>query len=100
MADDSRTGAFAILASIGVAAIALVLPRLGASAYVQILVYYVAYYIVLGQSWNLMSGLTGYVSFAHGALAGIGAYAAVMAHAFDGTPVPAVTRTGPRRSPG
>ena len=79
MADDSRTGAFAILASIGVAAIALVLPRLGASAYVQILVYYVAYYIVLGQSWNLMSGLTGYVSFAHGALAGIGAYAAVMA---------------------
>jgi len=39
------------------------------------LVYYAAYYVALGQAWNLMSGLTGYVSFAHGALAGIGAYA-------------------------
>ena len=38
-----------------------------------------AFYLALGQAWNLMSGMTGYVSFAHGALAGIGSYATVMA---------------------
>lgn len=52
---------------------------LGVSSYLRALVYYAAYYLALGQAWNLMSGLTGYVSFAHGALAGIGAYAAVIA---------------------
>lgn len=41
--------------------------------------YYAAYYLALGQAWNMMSGLTGYVSFAHGALAGIGAYGVVVA---------------------
>ena len=61
------------------AALAAALPALGASRYVQTLVYYLAYDIVLGQSWNLMSGMTGYVSFAQGALAGLGAYATVIA---------------------
>ena len=79
MANDRRLAAVSIAPPVLVAAAALALPRFGASAYVQILVYYVAYYLALGQAWNLMSGLTGYVSFAHGALAGIGAYAAVMA---------------------
>jgi branched-chain amino acid transport system permease protein len=79
MAERKSLSALSMAAPIVVAAVALALPRLGASAYVQILVYYVAYYICLGQAWNLMSGMTGYVSFAHGALAGIGAYAAVMA---------------------
>jgi branched-chain amino acid transport system permease protein len=68
-----------ILAPVLVAAIAALLPRFGASSYVQILVYYTAFYLALGQAWNLMSGMTGYVSFAHGALAGIGSYASVMA---------------------
>jgi branched-chain amino acid transport system permease protein len=68
-----------ILAPVVVAAIAALLPRFGASSYVQILVYYTAFYLALGQAWNLMSGMTGYVSFAHGALAGIGCYATVMA---------------------
>ena len=68
-----------ILAPVVVAAIAALLPRFGASSYVQILVYYTAFYLALGQAWNLMSGMTGYVSFAHGALAGIGSYATVMA---------------------
>jgi len=68
-----------ILAPIAVAVVAALLPRFGASSYVQILVYYTAYYLALGQAWNLMSGMTGYVSFAHGALAGIGSYATVMA---------------------
>jgi len=68
-----------MLAPVVVAAIAALLPRFGASSYVQILVYYTAFYLALGQAWNLMSGMTGYVSFAHGALAGIGSYATVMA---------------------
>jgi branched-chain amino acid transport system permease protein len=68
-----------VLAPVVVAAIAALLPRFGASSYVQILVYYTAFYLALGQAWNLMSGMTGYVSFAHGALAGIGSYATVMA---------------------
>nr|WP_281411509.1 branched-chain amino acid ABC transporter permease [Enterovirga sp. DB1703] len=55
------------------------LPWLGVTSYVRTLVYYGAYFLALGQAWNLMSGLTGYVSFAHGALAGIGAYAVVLA---------------------
>lgn len=77
---DERRFPFAIVVSaILVAGAALALPRFGASAYVLILVYYFAYNLSLGQAWNLMSGLTGYVSFAHGALAGLGAYAAVMA---------------------
>ncbi len=68
-----------LLATIGIGAIGCLLPLLGASAYQQTLVYYVAYYLALGQAWNLMSGMTGYVSFAHGALAGIGAYGVVIA---------------------
>lgn len=79
-----------------IAALALLaasLPALGASRYVQTLVYYLAYDIVLGQSWNLMSGMTGYVSFAHGALAGLGAYATVIAMN-AGWPVPAALAGG------
>ncbi len=68
-----------VLVTVGVAALAAALPWLGVSSYVRTLVYYTAYYLTLGQAWNLMSGMTGYVSFAHGALAGIGAYAAVIA---------------------
>lgn len=62
-----------------VALLAAAMPWLGLSSYARTLVYYAAYYLALGQAWNLMSGFTGYVSFAHGALAGIGAYAAVIA---------------------
>jgi branched-chain amino acid transport system permease protein len=62
-----------------VAAVAAAMPWLGLSSYARTLVYYAAYYLALGQAWNLMSGFTGYVSFAHGALAGIGAYATVIA---------------------
>lgn len=66
-------------ATVAAATLAAALPWLGVSSYIRTLVYYGAYYLALGQAWNLMSGLTGYVSFAHGALAGIGAYAVVIA---------------------
>ncbi|MFI5015259.1 MAG: branched-chain amino acid ABC transporter permease [Hyphomicrobiales bacterium] len=79
MAATARLRVATLAAPLLLGAIAAALPWFGASSYVQILVYYAAYYLALGQAWNLMSGLTGYVSFAHGALAGIGAYATVMA---------------------
>jgi branched-chain amino acid transport system permease protein len=78
MALMQRVSVPSLLAPILLAALAAALPRFGVSSYVQILVYYTTYYLTLGQAWNLMSGMTGYVSFAHGALAGIGAYATVM----------------------
>lgn len=71
--------ALGILATLALGALAAAMPALGVSSYLRTLVYYAAYFLALGQAWNLMSGLTGYVSFAHGALAGIGAYAGVLA---------------------
>lgn len=54
------------------------IPVFGASGYAITLAYYAAFYVALGQSWNLMSGLTGYLSVAHAGFLGIGAYAAVL----------------------
>ncbi len=83
-AGDTATGrpaaglAAAIVASALPATLAGALPWMGASTYVLTLVYYTAYYAALGQAWNLMSGVTGYISFAHGALAGVGTYTAII----------------------
>jgi branched-chain amino acid transport system permease protein len=76
---ETRATIVFIIATVAIGVLAAVLPWLGVSSYARTLIYYVAYYLALGQAWNLMSGLTGYVSFAHGALAGIGSYAAVIA---------------------
>lgn len=73
----SRRGGLVVAVALTTAAAAL--PWLGVSSYARTLLYYTAYYLALGQAWNLMSGLTGYVCFAHGALAGLGAYAVVIA---------------------
>jgi branched-chain amino acid transport system permease protein len=75
----ARLNPVMLAATLVIGGLAAALPWLGASRYQLVLVYYFAYYLALGQAWNLMSGMTGYVSFAHGALAGIGAYATVMA---------------------
>jgi branched-chain amino acid transport system permease protein len=34
--------------------------------------------VALAQSWNLISGMTGYVSFGHAAFFGVGAYAGTL----------------------
>jgi branched-chain amino acid transport system permease protein len=68
-----------VITTIALAALGIALPALGVSGYVRTLVYYGAFYLALGQAWNIMSGLTGYLSFAHGALSGIGAYGLVIA---------------------
>lgn len=75
----SSRGLTALVAATLLIGVAIVQPWMGTSTYTLTLIYYVAYYLALGQAWNLMSGLTGYVSFCHGALAGIGTYAMVLA---------------------
>jgi branched-chain amino acid transport system permease protein len=37
-----------------------------------------AFYLLLAASWNLLAGFTGQYSFAHAALAGVGAYSAIL----------------------
>lgn len=90
-----RSGALALmLATVAAGALAASLPGFGASGYVRTLVYYVAFYLALGQAWNIMSGLTGYLSFAHGALAGVGAYALVIAMNAGWSLAPALALAG------
>ncbi|MGH3665837.1 MAG: branched-chain amino acid ABC transporter permease [Egibacteraceae bacterium] len=64
---------------VGLAVVALLLPALGIGSYWVAVAYSAAFYIALAQSWNLLSGFTGYVSIAQGALAGLGSYTAVLA---------------------
>jgi branched-chain amino acid transport system permease protein len=51
-------------------------------------------WIALAQSWNLISGLTGYVSFGHVAFFGMGAYTAAILIARPGWPWPAACLAG------
>jgi branched-chain amino acid transport system permease protein len=67
------------LAALVVVALALSLPMWGLDSYTLAIVYNVAFFTALAQAWNLLSGFTGYISFAHGALAGIGGYAGILA---------------------
>ncbi len=50
----------------------------GFSPYFQGLLILVLMWVVLGNSWNLLAGYTGQVSFGHAAFFGIGAYAAAI----------------------
>lgn len=43
------------------------------------LLYLVLYFVLLAASWNLMSGFTGYINFAHVAFIGVGMYASAIA---------------------
>lgn len=67
--------ALVILFLVGV----LLLSSMNVASYTQVVIYNVAFYAAMAQAWNLMSGFTGYISFAHGGLAGIGAYASILA---------------------
>lgn len=58
--------------------VACSLPWWGVDSHVLSIGYTVAFYAAVAQSWNLMSGFTGYISFAHGALVGIGSYAGIL----------------------
>ncbi len=64
------------LLALAAAAIVLALPLLTGNPYVLHLLILVFMWVVLGQSWNLLGGYTGQVSFGHAAFFGIGAYTA------------------------
>src|SRR5438046_9648595 len=51
-------------------------------------------WIALAGSWNLISGLTGYVSFGHVAFFGAGAYAGAILVASAGSPCPLAALAG------
>lgn len=55
-----------------------VLAPLGVNEYYQSFLLQVFLVIALAQSWNLISGMTGYVSFGHAAFFGVGAYAGAL----------------------
>jgi branched-chain amino acid transport system permease protein len=67
-----RPGVFAAL--LLVAAVALAAYPLGATGYGVRVMLQLFMWVALAQSWNLISGLTGYVSFGHVAFFGTGAY--------------------------
>ena len=53
---------------------ALALPWLSPPVYFVSLLFIVFMYVVLAESWTLIGGFAGYLSFGHGAFLGIGAY--------------------------
>lgn len=62
------------LLSVLPAALVLLVPVLTRNPYFLHLLILVLMWVVLGQSWNLLGGYTGQVSFGHAAFFGIGAY--------------------------
>lgn len=59
-------------------ALAALVPATGASDYQITFLLQLLMMIALAQSWNLISGMTGYVSFGHAAFFGVGAYAGAL----------------------
>ena len=66
----------ALLAGLAVVLIALALYPMQATGYGVRTMLQLFMWVALAQSWNLISGLTGYVSFGHVAFFGMGAYTA------------------------
>lgn len=62
-----------LLAAGGLAALAIV-PLLVSNTYVLHMLVMVLLWVLLGQSWNLLGGYTGQVSYGHAAFFGVGAY--------------------------
>ncbi|GAB3449403.1 branched-chain amino acid ABC transporter permease [Actinophytocola sediminis] len=75
----ARRHGYGTLAVVAVAVLAATMPLWGLDSYTLSVAYTIAFYAAVAQAWNLMSGFTGYISFAHGALVGIGSYAGILA---------------------
>ncbi len=74
------------LAALSLLVAALLLYPLSATGYGVRLMLQLFMWIALAQSWNLISGLTGYVSFGHVAFFGMGAYTTAILVAKAGWP--------------
>jgi len=69
------------------------LPQTQLNSYTISVAYSLAFFVAVAQSWNLISGFTGYISFAHGALVGIGSYTGILV-ANRGWDLPATIAAG------
>ena len=78
----------ALPVALGLAAIGLALYPTQATGYGIRVMLQLFMWIALAQSWNLISGLTGYVSFGHVAFFGMGAYASSLLIVTAGWPWP------------
>jgi branched-chain amino acid transport system permease protein len=76
----------ALGAALGALLVALLLYPISATGYGVRLMLQLFMWIALAQSWNLISGLTGYVSFGHVAFFGMGAYTTAILVAKAGWP--------------
>jgi branched-chain amino acid transport system permease protein len=85
MTDRCRALGWAVAAAV-VASLA-VIPA-GGTQYVRSFFLLLFMYVTLAQSWNMISGYTGYLSFGHGVFFGIGAYTAAHLVAKFGWPFP------------
>ena len=60
--------------AIGVAVLLSLFPLFSPAPYFLSMLYMVFLYVVLAESWNIIGGFTGYLSFGHVAFFGLGAY--------------------------
>jgi branched-chain amino acid transport system permease protein len=64
----------ALFAGIGVVALLALFPLVAPAPYFLSMLYMVFLYVVLAESWNIIGGFAGYLSFGHVAFFGLGAY--------------------------
>ena len=82
-----RTLVTSLIAIFVIAAVWIGLSLVVTNSYYQLMLTLVPIWAVLGLSWNLLSGYTGFVSFGHAAFFGLGAYTVTIALVhFDITP--------------
>ena len=60
--------------AIGMAVLLSLFPMVSPAPYFLSMLYMVFLYVVLAESWNIIGGFTGYLSFGHVAFFGLGAY--------------------------
>ncbi len=90
----SRRPPSLLLAALGLALLALGLYPLAGTGYGVRFMLQLFMWVALAESWNLISGLTGYVSFGHVTFFGTGAYATGVLVATHGWPWPAAALAG------
>ncbi len=80
---------------LGLCVVLALVPLSATPTYVVSLLLFIFMFIALAESWNILSGYTGYVSFGHVVFFGTGAYAAAIAITRYGLPwIPAVLLGG------
>jgi len=63
-----------VFLAIGVVLLLSLFPLLSPPAYFLSMLYMVFLYVILAESWNIIGGYAGYLSFGHVAFFGLGAY--------------------------